>query len=165
MNQTIQIRRARPEEAALLSDLIYRSKAHWGYEPALLEFWRPQLTLAPETIARDPIYVAEEVGTGRILGVVHYYPLSDDEVYLDDLFVEPVAMRQGVGTLLWRFCVEQARALGARSIVFGADPHARPFYERQGAVVTGWRETPEVPGRARPRMRYTIPSAERGKRD
>ena len=41
MTATI-IRAARPDEAALLSELALRAKAHWGYDAI---FWRPAATI------------------------------------------------------------------------------------------------------------------------
>lgn len=153
----VTIRRARPDEADALSSLIQRSKAHWGYDPALLEAWRPDLTLDPATIAESPVYCAEDALTGAITGVSHFYPLNDEEDYLDHLFVEPAAIGRGVGAALWRHAVSWAASRGAHAIVVVADPNAQPFYERMGAVVVGWDESAITPGRRLPRMRYELP--------
>lgn len=160
----LRIRRARPEEAEELNALTMRSKAHWGYDAELLEAWRTDLALDADTIARNPVYCAEDANSGAVVGVSHFYPINDEEVYLDHLFVEPAWMGRGVGALLWRHAVAQAEAQGARALVFGADPNARPFYERMGAVVAGWKDSPLVPSRRNPLMRYALPSppSERG---
>jgi len=34
-----------------------------------------------------------------------------EEFYLDHFFVEPEAMRRGVGARLWRYVVQQAQAM------------------------------------------------------
>lgn len=151
------IRAARVREADALTALILRSKAHWDYAPALLEAWRADLTLTAAMIASAPTYCAEEAATGTVAGVSHFYPLNDAEVYLDHLFVEPAAIGQGVGALLWRHAIAWATDQGARAVVLGADPHARPFYEHMGATVVGWIDSSVVPGRRNPRMRYDLP--------
>ena len=153
----VTIRRAYPAEADALNGLIMRSKAHWGYDSALLEAWRSGLTLDPATIADHPVYCAEDTTTGALTGVSHLYPLNDEEVYLDHLFVEPATMGKGIGAALWRHALSWATSHGAHAIVFDADPHARPFYERMGAVVVGWHESTIVPGRYLPQMRYDLP--------
>ncbi|MGH2517316.1 MAG: GNAT family N-acetyltransferase [Ktedonobacterales bacterium] len=153
----VRIRRAHPEEAELLTELIMRSKAFWGYDATLLAAWRSDLTLESKVVARDPVYCAEDRYTGFIMGVSHFYRLDDDELYLDHLFVEPACMGKGVGARLWSHAVAQAAAQGLRAVVLGADPNARPFYERMGAVVVGWEESPIVPGRRTPVMRYDLP--------
>lgn len=153
----LPIRRARPEEAESLTALIMRSKAHWGYDPALLEAWRLDHTLDAETIVRQPVYCAVDADSGAVAGVSHFYSINDEEVYLDRLFVEPDWMGRGVGARLWRHAVEQAAAQGARALVLGADPNARPFYERMGAVIVGWSDSSLEPGRRGPSMRYVLP--------
>jgi GNAT superfamily N-acetyltransferase len=152
----LRVRRARPAEAEALNAMIVRSKAHWGYDATLLQFWRADLVLDADTIARDPVYCAEDAASGAVLGMSHCWLLSAEEVYLDRLFVEPAAMGRGVGALLWRHALQQAQAGGAAAIVLDADPNARLFYERMGAVVVGWEDSTIVPGRRIPRMRYTL---------
>src|SRR5260370_15309228 len=143
--ESVHIRRARPEEAEALTDLILRAKAHWGYDQAFLDACRPSLMLTAADIARNPVYCAEVAGA--VTGVCHLYLLSADEAYLDHLFVEPAFIGTGIGALLWRHAVEVAVALGAKTLVLGADPNARPFYERMGAVVVGEIISPLIPGR------------------
>lgn len=137
-----------------------RSKAHWGYDPVRLVAWRADHTLDAETIARDAVYCAEDADSGAVVGVSHYYPINDEEMYLDRLFVEPAWMGRGAGARLWRHAVEQARARGARVISLGADPNARPFYGRMGAVVTEWFDSSLEPGQKAPTMRYDLPPSE-----
>ena len=54
-----RIRRARGREAAALSALAMRSKAHWGYDAAFMAACRAELTLTPEGIAARPVFVCE----------------------------------------------------------------------------------------------------------
>lgn len=133
-----------------------RSKAYWGYASAWLEAWRADLTLDAAMIARDPVFCAEEAESGAVLGVSHLYRQSDGTVYLDHFFVDPDAIGRGVGAHLWRHAVEWAVAQGASALELSADPNARPFYERMGAVVVGWEASSIVPGRRLPQMRYGL---------
>ena len=153
----LRIRPAREDEADLLTALIMRSKAHWGYDSAWLEAWRPDLTLDAGTIARDAVFCAEDVESGAVAGVSHLYRQSDGTVYLDDFFIDPAYMGQGVGAQLWRHAVEWTAAQGALALELSADPNARPFYEHMGAVVVGWQASSIVPGRRLPQMRYELP--------
>jgi GNAT superfamily N-acetyltransferase len=146
------IRCARPDEVEALNELIMRSKSYWGYDRAFLEACRPHLMLSPEALEHDLVSCAE-VGNA-IAGVSHLIVVSDEEICLDHLFVEPAFIGQGIGALLWQHAVEQARQRGAKALVFGSDPHARPFYERMGAVVIGENLSTILPGRRTPRMRY-----------
>ena len=153
----LRIQRARPEEAEPLTDLIMRSKAHWGYDATLLAAWRAGHTLDAATIARDAVYCAEDAESGVVVGVSHCFPINEEEVYLERLFVDPAWMGRGVGARLWRHAVEQATAQGARRLTLGADPNARLFYEHVGAVVTAWFDASLAPGTRAPTMRYDLP--------
>jgi GNAT superfamily N-acetyltransferase len=57
---------------------------------------------------------------------------ADDGVELEDLFVTPDRMRQGVGRELIRDVVRIARDRGVVRIVVTANHHARAFYEDAG---------------------------------
>ena len=153
----LHIRPARADEAELLTALTMRSKAYWGYDSGLLEGWRSDLTLAPDMIARDTVYCAEDVESGVIAGVLRLYRQRDETAYLDHLFVEPAYIGEGVGAQLWRHAVEWAAAQGAQALTLSADPNARLFYERMGAVVVDWQASSIVPGRLLPQMRYDLP--------
>lgn len=121
------IRAARPDDAERLRELTYASKAHWGYAPALVRAWADGLDFSP---VRER-FVAER--EGETLGWSGLIP--GDPCVLDDLWVDPPAMGQGVGAALFRHAAARARALGARSLEWGADPNAVGFYERMGGRV------------------------------
>jgi len=53
---------------------------------------------------------------------------------LEDLFVDPAFMRQGVGRALIRDVAEQARRRGVRRVEVDANDHALRFYEEVGFV-------------------------------
>lgn len=148
------IRRARLDEVEALNELIMHSKSYWGYDRPFLEAYRAHLLLSPQALEHDHVYCAE-VGEA-IAGVSHLIVVSDEEICLSHLFVEPVFIGQGIGALLWRHAVEQARRWSAKTLVFGADPHAQAFYERMGAVVVGEKHSTIFPGRKVPRMCYEL---------
>ncbi len=151
----VTIRRARPDEAEALTALILRSKAYWGYNDTFMAAARPSLALSSEAIERDQPYCAEVAGA--LAGVLNLYALSADEVYLDDLFIEPGFIGKGIGALLWRYAVALAPAMGATTMVLDADPNARAFYEHMGAIHIGETPSTVVPGRTLPRMCYDLP--------
>ncbi|RSM51515.1 hypothetical protein DMB66_41740 [Actinoplanes sp. ATCC 53533] len=102
-----------------------RSKAAWGYDEAFLDACREQLRIRPGDVIRRRTVVAER--RGRPLGVA---TLDGDppDGELGLLFVEPDAMRQGVGRALYRHVLAEAGRLGFRRLAIDADPHAVPFY-------------------------------------
>ena len=58
MHPAFYIRPARVEEAAALSDLCFRSKAVWGYDPEFMALMLAALGVAGEDIAAGDVWVA-----------------------------------------------------------------------------------------------------------
>lgn len=148
------VRRARPDEADALNELIVRSKSYWGYDQPFVEAYRSFLSLTLEAIKHSPVYCAEVEST--IAGISHFTVASETEIELDHLFVEPTFVGQGIGELLWQHAVDLARSMGAKALVFDTDPHARPFYEHMGAAVVGDHLSTVIAGLRIPRMRYEL---------
>jgi GNAT superfamily N-acetyltransferase len=148
------IRRARPEEADLLSALGLRSKAHWGYDAEFLAACRDDLTLSADDIASSTVYVCDSVDAplGYYRLVVH----DDGVAELDALFVEPTAMGEGVGRSLWQHAVATTATLGCAEIVWQSDPQAEGFYLAMGARRAGESESTVTPGRMLPLMRFRL---------
>ena len=148
------IRRARPAEAAALSALALRSKAHWGYDADFLAACRDDLTLSADDIATSTVYVVD--GADASLGFYRLVLQSDGVAELDALFVEPAAMGQGIGRRLWRHAVATAAKLGCSEIVLQSDPRAEGFYLAMGAQRGGESESTVLPGRMLPLMCFRL---------
>jgi GNAT superfamily N-acetyltransferase len=145
----MRIRAARADEAAELSALSMRSKAHWGYDEAFMEQCREELTFRPGEVERRRTSVAER--NGRVIGLVTLEGEPPEGV-LGMMFVDPPAMGQGVGRRLFEHMLANARKLGFRRLTFDADPHAVPFYRAMGAVRVGTVPSGSIPGRELPLM-------------
>ncbi|MFE6865510.1 GNAT family N-acetyltransferase [Kitasatospora sp. NPDC057692] len=151
----MRIRPARPSEAAALSALALRSKAHWGYDAAFIEACRAELTLPPDRVGPDRAAVAEE--DGRVLGFVTLTG-APPEGELGMIFVEPAAIGRGVGRRLMDHLRAEAAALGFERITVEADPNAEPFYLAMGAVRTGTVPSGSIPGRELPLLTLHLPT-------
>ncbi|HET8727461.1 MAG TPA: GNAT family N-acetyltransferase [Alphaproteobacteria bacterium] len=142
------IRPARPEEAAALSDLCFRSKAHWGYDAAFMARCRAALAVSGEAIAAGRVFVAEGP-KGRALGILKL-GIEREDAAIDLLFVEPAAMGLGIGRALWLHAVALARAAGCRRLTVLSDPYAAAFYQAMGATDGGVAPSDSIPGRTLP---------------
>jgi GNAT superfamily N-acetyltransferase len=144
-SRTMQIVRAKPEDAKALTHIAVTAKRHWHYPKRWMESWRELLPIRPEFIAAHDTYVA--VAEGRRVG---FYGLSsaDGKLRLDHLWVLPDAMGGGVGRLLFTHALERVRALGFQSLEIESDPNAEGFYQRMGARRVGTRIT-ELEGQRR----------------
>ena len=147
------IRAARPEEAALLSALALRSKAHWGYDAAFLAACVEELTLDPAKVAEHRTVVAER--DAQVLGFATLEggaPTAE----LGMLFVEPDWIGRGVGRLLFDHVRGSALDLGCTALSIGADPYAEPFYLAMGAARIGTTASASVPGRLLPLLEVAL---------
>lgn len=151
------IRRARTEEAAALTDLALRSKAHWGYSAAFMAAVRAELTVDPAEVGRHPTFVAAD--RSSLAGFYTLRPRPDGEIELADLFVAPEWIGRGCGRALLAHARDQARALGHRTMVVQSDPYAEGFYLRAGGRLVGTEPSGSIPGRRLPLLRFDLAAA------
>lgn len=153
MTGPAEIRDAVPGEAAALSALALRSKAHWGYDAAFLEACRDELTLRDDELAARRVLVAELDGAVAGFGTLEGEPPYGE---LGMLFVEPTAIGRGVGGALLAALVAQARSTGFTRLAIDADPNAEAFYLAHGAVRVGAVASGSVPGRVLPQLELEL---------
>jgi GNAT superfamily N-acetyltransferase len=127
------IRYAEPAERGALGDLHRRSSYVWPEDRAMLEAHPDALGIAPEAIASRRVRVAVGEG-GELLGFAVVADGGGDVCELDDLFVDPEAMRQGVGRALVEDAADTAFAGGYREMTVVAHPRKFPFYRSVGFV-------------------------------
>jgi GNAT superfamily N-acetyltransferase len=152
----MEILRAHPEDAAELTEIAMLAKAHWGYPQRWMDLWRITLTIEPETIRDQEVYVAVE--DGRRVGF--YTLLGRPPVLdLDQLWVRPEWIGKGFGRALVEHALGRAAALGAGQVNVQAEPHAEGFYQRMGARRVG-EYSYELDGQPRilPKMIFEIPA-------
>src|SRR6185503_4524457 len=141
----MQILRAKPEDAARLTQIALASKRHWGYPERWIATWTRLLTIEPTLIAEQETYTAyiDRVPVG-------FYSLSrgPGRMNLEHLWVLSEAMRRGVGRALFVHAVERVRASGFESMEIESDPNAAGFYEHMGARRVATTAT-ELEGRPR----------------
>lgn len=150
------VRPARPGEAASLTGLCLRSKAHWGYDAEFMRLCVPSLTVEERSIAEGRVLVATDE-TGQTVGTVSVGRNGDD-AELALMFVEPTAMGGGTGRLLFEAAVGLARKLGYPRMTILADVNAARFYERMGARFLRNEPSDAIPGRVLPFYEYDLTS-------
>ncbi len=95
-----KVRAAAHGEAATLSSLAMRSKAHWGYSDEFMTACREELTYSGSQIESDnyEFFVCE--AKGRIAGFYALKLLTPSSAELEALFVEPEMIGLGFGRML-----------------------------------------------------------------
>ena len=139
----ISIRRAEPGDLEALRAVYRRaSLSNVGDRAGLLD--QPELLVfAPDRF--DPTDTLVAVADGAVIGFVTITGGGPDRE-LDDLFVDPSWMRQGVATRLMERATEAARTTGTRRIEVTANDHALEFYRSVGFVTSGKVDTLLGPG-------------------
>ena len=152
----IQIRRAQPDEAAALTEIAHAAKRHWDYPETWIEYWKDDLTITPDFITTNEMYVA--INGEEIAGCCALV-MSDSLAELEHMWIRPEHMGNGVGRALFDQIVERATTLNARVMELSADPNAEGFYQRMGATRIGELRS-EIEGQPRilPRMSVRLES-------
>lgn len=152
----IRFRCACPSDAADLTRIAQRSKAHWGYSREFMTAAGRELTVTREAILERNLYFTVALDHQQIIG---FYALDDSanpEIELEAMFVDPPCIGQGVGRQMMLHAQARARQLGARVMLIQSDPNAQKFYLAAGAEVCGQRESGSIPGRMLPLLRIEL---------
>ena len=137
--------RATTEQAGELTTITIAAKRHWNYPEKWIQIWLPLLTVTTEYIRENETWAA--VQNDRCIA---YYSLKNDDgfIWLDNLWVLPGFMGQGIGRELFQHALERSRACGAFVLRIESDPNAQSFYEKMGARIIG-EQHGEVDGQPR----------------
>ena len=130
----MQIRKAKPHDVEMLTQIAISAKRHWGYREEWMQTWREALTITLDMVQTHEMHLAEVKE-----GTVGFYALAWKEarVELAHLWVLPDAMGKGVGRALFNHATDRARESGYGEIEIESDPNAEGFYLRMGAMRVG----------------------------
>lgn len=128
------IRPASTDEASFLTTIALEAKRYWGYPEHWIKHWESDLTISPEFIRDNHVYVAEE--NDEIQG---FYALivAGNKAELDHLWVTPTRIGTGIGKELFLDAMERAASLHVDAVEISSDPNAAGFYKRMGATQIG----------------------------
>jgi N-acetylglutamate synthase-like GNAT family acetyltransferase len=95
------------------------------------------------------VYMVAE-SDGELVGYYGLEPVSNSEVELSALFIDPKHIGEGLGKTLLEHAICAAREIGYKKLTLQSDPNAEGFYLHNGGVLTGKRESLSFPGRYLP---------------
>lgn len=150
------LRQATHADAAVLSALAMRSKAHWGYDAEFLAACEDELTVSADSIADPRKHWIVAHDDEQALGFYGLARIDKDCAELEALFVTPDAIGSGVGRLLVSDATLRASKDGYKRIVIQGDPNAEGFYLAMGATRCGERESGSIPGRMLPLFELSL---------
>ncbi|HUH99391.1 MAG TPA: GNAT family N-acetyltransferase [Anaerolineales bacterium] len=141
----MEIRRALPEDAEVLTEIAIAAKGHWGYPARWMQAWKGELTFDAAYLERYESWTA--LVENRPAG---FYTLlwKEDHAWLENLWVRPAQMGRGIGSALFQHARQLSKERGYPVLRFESDPNAVGFYRKMGAHQIGERHS-EVEGQAR----------------
>ncbi|MFK5980785.1 MAG: GNAT family N-acetyltransferase [Rhizobiaceae bacterium] len=151
ISMKLNIRPAKPNETAILTDLSMRSKRSNGYDHAFMAACQEELTVTVKRMEEGEYWVAD---AGTVCGCVNLTPDATDatSAEINAFFIDPDWQRKGVGRQLWAKMLERAAQLNLTTLMLDADPYAVSFYEAMGFKTIGETVSGSIPGRVLPRM-------------
>ncbi|MFO0745798.1 MAG: GNAT family N-acetyltransferase [Myxococcota bacterium] len=153
-SMNVRLRTATPADRPAL-DAVYRRASLHGEADRQALLAHPELFVLGDGVADGRTRVAVD-DAGVILGFATLAPpdaTAPDALELEDLFVDPPAMRRGIARRLIDDAIVAARALGMKRIDVTGNAQARAFYEAVGFVQDGVAETAFGPA---PRFRLAL---------
>lgn len=148
----MKIRKAEPEDAQTLTRIAHDAKRHWGYPEHWIKHWQDDLTISPDFIAANQVYVAES--DGNLLGF-NALVIRKDKAELDHMWVAPAHIGTGVGKELFIHAMQSAARRNISEVEILSDANAEGFYRKMGAHQIG-KTVSEIDGRSRTLPRLTV---------
>ena len=152
---SIEIRRAQPQDAEVLTAIAHAAKRHWNYPEDWIAQWNLDLTITPGFITENEVFVA--LIDGQIAGCCALV-LTNSLAEIEHMWMRPEHMGTGTGRALFTHAKLRAEERGANVLELSADPNAEGFYAHMGAKRIG-----EIPAgmsgqedRVLPRMRINL---------
>ncbi len=155
------IRPAIVTDSEVLTAISFASKAYWKYPEAYFLTWENELTITPEYIEKNDVFVYESGQSIR--GYYSVTILTEDikisdvtlkkGAWLEHMFIDPPSIGQGIGSKLFAHLRKRCIVAGILAIGILADPNSRGFYEKMGCLYI--RDYPStIKGRTTPLLHY-----------
>jgi len=134
---------ASPARLVEINDVIARSKAYWPWPEEYLSAALPLLQISAEYLNEHPSVVATDADDAIL--AFGSLASADGRTYVDNLWVRPDRVGQGVGRRLCDWLINCARERDLDELWVLPDPPAEGFYWKRGFVDTGERVQSRVP--------------------
>ena len=149
----MKIRKASIADAPVLTRIAHDAKRHWGYPEHWIEHWQDDLTISPDFVATNHVFVAADE-SDELLG---FYALviHENKAELDHLWVAPEHIGAGVGKDLFIDAMRRAAGRNVSEVEILSDPNAEGFYRKMGAYRIGERVS-DIDGQPRTLPRLIV---------
>jgi GNAT superfamily N-acetyltransferase len=140
-------------DSKILTNLVIRSEAYWGYDFEFMEKFKAIYKVSEEFISNNPTFIMKE--DENIIG---FYGILIEEsgIALEYFFIEPKYIGKGYGKALWNHVMKTCESLDIEEFEIVTSPQAKDFYIKLGAKLQGEVESLVAKGRIIPRLIYKI---------
>lgn len=149
----MEIIKAEITDHEILTTITKKSKAYWGFSEDVLKEWEHLLTITKYYIEKSNIFKLME--NDQIIGYYSYFPIDENTIKLDNIFILPEFIGKGFGKILINDFLEKIRLLGINKITLDAEPNAEKFYKNFGFETIEQLES-TIKGRFLPIMELQI---------
>jgi GNAT superfamily N-acetyltransferase len=151
--ETLRLVPATAEHAELLSEMAYRSEAHWGNDDEYMDQFRLHYNLTAKFISENPVYLLEEnCSPVGFWGLVR----AENGWELEFFYIDVRLIGKGYGRMLWDSLIGECGKIGVESFEFVTSPEAERFYTKMGAKTVGHVESLIRKGRIIPKLQYEM---------
>lgn len=128
---------AKLTDLSTINQILYRSKAYWGYDQQLLERFIIDMGLTDAHILSSEYMTKVCYKDKRAIAFfTFHYRSSQLELLL--FFIDPLYIGQGVGQKMWKEATQIALThFQVSEFLFYAEPNALKFYIKQGCTTCG----------------------------
>jgi GNAT superfamily N-acetyltransferase len=135
------IRTANISDHSVLTDIAFAAKKTWNYPSEFIELWQDELTITPEYITTNTVFVFEI--ENQIAGFISLIKIEKDKTmrtifiekgyWMDHLFIHPKYQKMGIGKQLTEHLLKFGERKNIKSLYIFVDPNAVGFYKKIGA--------------------------------
>jgi streptomycin 6-kinase len=151
----IRIKDASIDDLNQINHVLRSSKSYWGYDQNFLDLFMEKLGMTEEYLKKHTIklfYVNNQ------LAGFYNFLINDEGLFeLDTFFLHPNSIGKGLGRKLWHMCCKTAKEQNKDEFIIWSDPHAENFYLKMGCEKIGVRQSPMMPDRYPPILRFKLP--------
>ena len=147
---------AKENNIADINRIAYESEAYWGYNSEYMERFKEIYRITEDYIKAKPTFILVE--GNHIIGF-YSLVLNGKEAELELFYSDPQNIGKGYGKKMWGHLISYCKREGIKSLSLVANPQAKGFYEKMGAVMIDQVESRLRTGRKIPRLMFEIVDA------
>jgi N-acetylglutamate synthase-like GNAT family acetyltransferase len=146
------------EDLPSLNNLMRSSKETVGktrYTEEYLDKFMSLLSVTPDVLKVSKVkklFVEE-----KLAGFYSFYINDENQLELDNFFLDPAFLYKGYGKTLWSHCLDTAKEYEGRDhFILWSSLEAESFYSKRGCVKIGEKPSPADEKLIQPMLRYNF---------